>query len=144
AEVLRDGRDGVILCCGALLPACLAAAEKLEDEGIDVGLINARFVKPLDGETILPAIERAGFVLTVEEAALMGGFGSAVLEAAAEDGVPMARVRRLGIPDRFIEHAERNELLSDLGLDEAGITAACRELAAQLEPTAAPRHRRVS
>ncbi len=143
AEVIREGRDGVILCCGTLLPSCFTAAEKLDGEGIDVGVINARFVKPLDAETILRAIEQAGFVVTVEEAALMGGFGSAVLEAAADAGISTAHVRRLGIPDRFIEHGERNELLADLGLDEPGIAAACREMAERFQPTPA-RRRRVS
>ncbi len=59
----------------------------------------------------------------------MGGFGSAVLEAASEAGIDTSRVRRLGIPDHFIEHGERGELLADLGLDTAGIVAACRALA---------------
>jgi 1-deoxy-D-xylulose-5-phosphate synthase len=68
-------------------------------------------------------------VVTVEEGCLMGGFGSAVLEAASEMSLDTSRVRRLGIPDRFIEHAERGELLADLGLDAAGIASACRELA---------------
>ena len=66
-------------------------------------------------------------MVTVEEAALMGGFGSAVLEAAADAGLDTSRVRRLGIPDQFIEHGERGELLADLGLDAAGIAAACRD-----------------
>jgi 1-deoxy-D-xylulose-5-phosphate synthase len=141
AEVIREGRDGVILCCGSLLPSCVAAAQKLDSEGIDVGVINARFVKPVDAETILPTIEQAPFVITVEEGALIGGFGSAVLEIAADAGISTAHVRRLGIPDRFIEHAERNELLADLGLDEQGIAAACREMAERLQPTVTPRRR---
>jgi 1-deoxy-D-xylulose-5-phosphate synthase len=80
----------------------------------------------------------------VEEAALAGGFGSAVLEAAADEGISTAHVRRLGIPDRFIEHAERGEQLTDLGLDAAGIARACRELAAGSETTPMPNRRRVS
>jgi 1-deoxy-D-xylulose-5-phosphate synthase len=92
-------------------------------------VINARFVKPFDSERVLRAIRDSGFVVTVEEAALAGGFGSAVLEEAAAAGVDASRVRRLGIPDRFIEHAERNELLADLGLDAAGVATACREMA---------------
>ena len=74
---------------------------------------------------------RPAFVVTVEEGCLMGGFGSAVLEAASELGLDTSRIRRLGIPDRFIEHAERGELLADLGLDARGIAAACRELVGQ-------------
>jgi 1-deoxy-D-xylulose-5-phosphate synthase len=119
----------VILNCGALLPACLDAAEQLRNEGIHVGVVNARFVKPLDSELVTRAVRDCGFVVTVEEAALMGGFGSAVLEESASAGLDASRVRRLGIPDRFIEHAERHELLTDLGLDAAGIAIACREAA---------------
>jgi 1-deoxy-D-xylulose-5-phosphate synthase len=129
SEILSWGRDGMILGYGALVPACLAAAQSLRDDGLDVGVINARFLKPLDTSTVLRAIRDCGFVVTVEEAALMGGFGSAVLEAAADAGLDASCVRRLGIPDQFIEHGERNELLADLGLDAAGIASACRSLA---------------
>ncbi len=121
AEVFDWGRDGMILACGTLLTNCLKAAATLREEGLDVGVINARFVKPLDTETILKAIETSPFLLVVEEAALMAGFGSAVLETAADAGLIAAHIARLGIPDRFIEHAERGELLADLGLDAAGI-----------------------
>ena len=127
AETLSWGEDGMIVACGALLPTCVAAVAALRDDGLDVGVINARFVKPLDTETILRAVRECGFVVTVEEAALMGGFGAAVLEAASDAGLDTSRVCRLGIPDRFIEHGERGELLADLGLDAAGIAAACRE-----------------
>jgi 1-deoxy-D-xylulose-5-phosphate synthase len=129
SEVFSWGDDGAILAGGALLPACLEAARLLGEEGLHVGVVNARFIKPLDSEVVLRAIRDCGFVVTVEEAALMGGFGSAVLEIASEAGCDTSRVRRLGIPDQFIEHAERNELLADLGLDAVGIAAACRALA---------------
>ena len=129
AEVLSWGEDGCIVCCGALLPACVAAAKTLRDEGPDVGVVNARFVKPLDEETILRAVESCGFVVTVEEAALAGGFGSAVLEAACAAGLDTRSVRRLGTPDQFIEHGDRGELLADLGLDAKGIAESCRALA---------------
>jgi 1-deoxy-D-xylulose-5-phosphate synthase len=128
SEIMSWGDDGAIVCCGALLPACLEAAEALADENVHVGVINARFVKPIDTKTIFRAIRECGFVVLVEEAALAGGFGSAVLEAASDAGLDTRHVRRLGIPDRFIEHGERGELLADLGLDAAGIAAACREL----------------
>jgi 1-deoxy-D-xylulose-5-phosphate synthase len=131
SEILLWGDDGAIVCYGALLPECLAAARQLREEGLDVGVINARFLKPLDSETILRAVRGCGFVVTVEEAALMGGFGAAVLEAACEAGLDTGRVRRCGIPDRFIEHGERAELLADLGLDAPGIAATCRTLAEQ-------------
>jgi 1-deoxy-D-xylulose-5-phosphate synthase len=129
SEIVRWGRDGLILCLGTLLTDCLKAADLLEAEGLEVGVVNARFAKPLDREIIERALRECGFVLTVEEGCLMGGFGSAVLEAASDMSLDTSRIRRLGIPDRFIEHGERSELLADLGLDAAGIAAACRELA---------------
>ena len=129
SEILSWSEDGAILCCGALLPACLEAARLLREDGLAVGVINARFIKPLDADTVLRAIRECAFVVTVEEAALMTGFGSSVLEAAAEARLDTSRVRRLGIPDKFIEHGERGELLADLGLDAAGIAAACRACA---------------
>jgi 1-deoxy-D-xylulose-5-phosphate synthase len=144
AETLREGRDGLIICCGTLLTTCLAAAERLAPEGLDIGLINARFVKPLDRDLLLAAIAAAPFVVVVEEAALMTGFGSALLEACCDAGLAATHVRRLGIPDRFIEHAERGDLLTDLGLDADGIARACRELAEQAEVSPLARHRRVS
>jgi len=127
AEVLHWGADGMFLACGTLLGACAEAAERLAADGIDFGVINARFVKPLDAPTILRAIRECPLAVTVEEGMLMGGFGSAVLEAAAEAGLDAGHVRRLGIPDRYIEHGARAELLADLGLDVAGIVRACRQ-----------------
>jgi 1-deoxy-D-xylulose-5-phosphate synthase len=99
-------------------------------------VINARFVKPLDEATLLEAIEAAPWVVTVEEASLPGGFGSALLEAVADaratqtgSSTSATPIERLGIADRFIEHGERGELLADLGLDASGIAACCRKLA---------------
>jgi len=129
AEVVRRGGDGTIVACGAVLAACHEAAELLAREGIEVGVINARFVKPLDAETILAVVRDCPFVVTVEEGQLMGGFGSAVLEAANDAGLDTSRLRRLGIGDFYVEHGRRAELLADLGLDAAGIAAACRQMA---------------
>jgi 1-deoxy-D-xylulose-5-phosphate synthase len=129
AEVLRWGASGAILCFGSLLADGVKAADALAAEGLDVAVINARFAKPIDKEIVERVLRECGFIVTVEEGCLMGGFGSAVLEAASELGEGTSRIRRLGIPDRFIEHGERNELLAELGLDAAGIAAACRELA---------------
>ena len=131
AEVFDWGDDGMIVCCGTQLSAALTAAEALREEGLEVGVINARFIKPLDAETILRAISNCSFVVTVEEGALMGGFGSAVLEAAADAGLDASNVKRLGVPDEFIEHGERGELLADLRLDADGIAATCRQMATQ-------------
>jgi 1-deoxy-D-xylulose-5-phosphate synthase len=131
SEVLDWGEDGMIVCCGTLLGAAVKAAEMLREDGLDVGVINARFIKPLDTEVILKAVESSPFVLTVEEGQLMTGFGSAVLEAANEARLSTAHVRRLGLPDRFVEHGERGELLAELGLDAPGIARAAREMAAR-------------
>ena len=128
SETLREGRDGVIVCAGTPLVDCLAAAEKLAEEGIDVGVVNARFVKPIDTDMVRDTIENHGFVVTVEEAMLKGGFGSAFLEAANELRVDATKVHRIGIPDVFVEHGDRAGLLADLRLDTAGIATTCREL----------------
>ncbi len=131
AEVLQTGRDGAIVACGALLEECIAAAQLLHEEGLDVTVVNARFIKPLDTATLLPLVRDLPFVVTVEEGCLMGGFGSAVLEAANDAGLDTRRVRRLGIPDHYVEHGERHELLAELGLNAAGIVQTCRTLYGQ-------------
>ena len=106
---------------GTLFPSCVKAAEKLRAEGMDVGVINARFAKPLDKTTLLKAVEELPLVVTVEEGTLEGGFGSALLEAANAARLDARNVIRLGLPDRFIEHAERGELLADLALHVDGL-----------------------
>ncbi|QDT90577.1 1-deoxy-D-xylulose-5-phosphate synthase [Gimesia algae] len=131
SEVYVWGKDGMLIAFGSLFTNCIQAAEKLREEGLDVGVINARFSKPLDTEVIHQALQESGFVITVEEGTLCGGFGSAVLESANDAGLNTSHLKRLGIPDRFIEHGNRKELLADLGLDVAGITATARELAQQ-------------
>ena len=131
SEVYVWGKDGMLIAFGSLFTNCIQAAEKLREEGLDIGVINARFSKPLDAEVIHQALQESGFVITVEEGTLCGGFGSAVLESANDAGINTSHLKRLGIPDRFIEHGNRKELLADLGLDVAGITAIARELAQQ-------------
>ncbi|HVU89163.1 MAG TPA: 1-deoxy-D-xylulose-5-phosphate synthase [Pirellulales bacterium] len=143
AEVLDWGHDCMIIACGTLLGDCTRAAAALRAEGLDVGVINARFIKPLDTETVLRAIETASLVVTVEEGALPGGFGSAVVEAATDAGISAAHVRRLGLPDRFVEHGERAELLAELGLDAAGIAATIRDWAADAQLIRSDERRRV-
>jgi 1-deoxy-D-xylulose-5-phosphate synthase len=130
AEVYEWGADAMIVAYGTLFPTCVKAAQKLRQEGLEVGVLNARFAKPLDRGTILRAVEETPVVVTVEEGTLEGGFGSAVLEAANAAGLDARNVTRLGLPDRFVEHAERGELLADLGLDVAGI---CRSVRVALD-----------
>ena len=130
SEILEWETDGMFLACGTLVSNCLRAAEYLRKHyGLRVGVVNARFVKPLDRATTLKAIEECGFVLTVEEGCLMGGYGSAVLEVANEAALNTSHVRRLGLPDKFILHAEREEQLAEVGLDVEGICNAAIEMA---------------
>ncbi|MCA9076015.1 MAG: 1-deoxy-D-xylulose-5-phosphate synthase [Planctomycetaceae bacterium] len=127
ADVYRWGADGTFVTFGALFPRCVEAAAVLKEQGLDVGVVNARFLRPLDTDTIFRAVRETGFVITVEESTLNGGFGSAILEAANDARLPTQNIRRLGIPDRFIEHGSRDELLADLGLDIAGLVATALE-----------------
>jgi 1-deoxy-D-xylulose-5-phosphate synthase len=127
AEVIDWGEDGCFIACGTLLSTCVQAARKLAEEGLNIGVINARFIKPLDREVILRAIEQLPVVVTVEEGTLEGGFGSAVLEAANAAGLSARNVIRKGLPDRFVEHGERSELLTELGLDVAGLCETIRQ-----------------
>ena len=126
SETLRSGNDGTIVACGTVLQAALDAAEELAMEGIDVKVVSARFVKPIDREMIADVLKDSAFVVTVEEAMLMGGFGSALLEAANEMRLPTAHVERIGIPDQFVPHMDRDEVLAELKLDAKGIAETCR------------------
>jgi 1-deoxy-D-xylulose-5-phosphate synthase len=127
AELLRDGDDALVVAFGVVVHPALEAAAELASEGLSVAVLNARFAKPLDAARVVELARRSGAVLTVEEHAAMGGFGSAVLEALAAAGVP-ARVRCLAIPDRLIEHGDPKAQRAALGLDAPGIAAAVREL----------------
>ncbi len=129
AEIFAWGNDGMILCAGTPLVSCIRAAEKLRNEGLDIGVISARFIKPLDSETIAKALREMPFVVTVEEGMLTGGFGSAVLELGSGMNIDCRHVQRIGIPDRFVEHGDRADLLADLKLDADGIAETCRQLA---------------
>jgi 1-deoxy-D-xylulose-5-phosphate synthase len=126
AEVLDWGDDVILIAYGSLMPTCVKAARQLREDGLSAGVINARFVKPLDRATILRAVEEASLVVTVEEGTLEGGFGSAVLEAANSAGLDARHIIRLGLPDQFVEHGERAELLAELGLDANSICATVR------------------
>jgi 1-deoxy-D-xylulose-5-phosphate synthase len=127
-EVLMDGDDLAVIAVGATVYPAVEASRLLAEKGIRATVINARFVKPLDRELILKAASRTGVLLTVEENALAGGFGSAILELLESAGMFDVRVKRIGIPDRFIEHGSQAQLRADLGLDAAGIAASAGEL----------------
>jgi len=122
-EQLESGEDVSIVAIGSTVYPALDAARRLRERGIRATVVNARFVKPLDKDLILKVALRTGNLVTVEENALQGGFGSAVLELLAGEGVYDIRVKRIGIPDRFIEHGSQAQLRKDLGLDADGIAA---------------------
>ncbi len=127
-EVIREGTDLAVFAVGATVYPALAAAESLSRDGISIKVVNARFVKPLDEELLSQTALGIGRILTIEENVLQGGFGSAVLEMFAEKKISGIQVRRLGLPDEFIEHANQAELRQKYGLDEAGIVRAIKEM----------------
>jgi 1-deoxy-D-xylulose-5-phosphate synthase len=127
AELLSDGGDLGIVAIGAAVSRAQDAAASLTESGIDVSLLNARFVKPLDEAAILRLAARCARLLIVEEHSAQGGFGELVLALLAAHGVATP-VRALGVRDEVIEHGSPAEVLADLGLDAAGIERAAREL----------------
>jgi 1-deoxy-D-xylulose-5-phosphate synthase len=133
SETLKPGSDGTIVVCGVALANAIEAAGILQSEGLDIGVVNARFVKPIDKEMVRHALSNSKFVVTVEEANLMGGFGSAFLESANELGLNASNVHRIGVPDEFVEHQSRPEVLAALKLDTQGIAETCRAAAKKLQ-----------
>ncbi|MBO0995287.1 1-deoxy-D-xylulose-5-phosphate synthase [Bacillus sp. SD088] len=115
-EVLKEGTTATILTFGTTIPMSMEAAYQFEKQGISVQVINARFIKPLDEKMLESILSTSGPILTVEEAVLEGGFGSAVLEFAHDHGYSSTTIERMGIPDRFIEHGSVKELWNEIGL----------------------------
>ena len=129
AELEREGEDIAIIAIGHHVQTALLAAEQLEKEHeIKATVVNARFVKPLDSGMITDIAKRTGKLITIEENALAGGFGSAVLECLADAGITGVRVKRLGLPDRFVEQGSQENLRHEVGLDVPAVTGAAREL----------------
>jgi 1-deoxy-D-xylulose-5-phosphate synthase len=123
-ELLLDGSDLCIIAIGSTVYPALEAAEALGRKGVSAGVVNARFVKPLDAELIKAVANKTGRLVTVEENALQGGFGTAVLEMLYDSGLQNVKVKRLGIPDRYIEQGSQAQLRKDVGIDAEGIAAA--------------------
>jgi len=120
-ELLCDGSDGLIIAVGDMVNQALVAVRHLSSvEGIDLAVIDARFIKPLDEDLILSQMEKAPFVVTAEENSLQGGFGASILEMMNDAGLAMP-IERIGIPDHFIGQGTQAELRSQLGLDSEGI-----------------------
>ncbi len=136
AEIISEGADLTIIALGNTVHPSLRAAKKLASLGHSVGVINARFVKPLDVETILGLSGRTVRIMTVEENVLAGGFGSAVVEALADAGIRDLPVRRLAVPDIYVEQGTQAQIRRRLGLDERGIEEAALEFMAKVSSTA--------
>jgi 1-deoxy-D-xylulose-5-phosphate synthase len=128
AELLREGSDLAVLAIGNRVWPAVAAAKSLEEESISAAVVNCRFVKPLDRDLIVQLAGQTERLLTVEENALQGGFGSAVLEMLAEEGRIGVRVVRLGIGDYFVEHGSQQLQRSICCIDTAAIIEAARAM----------------
>ncbi|MEH1794975.1 1-deoxy-D-xylulose-5-phosphate synthase [Nostoc sp.] len=115
SEILRTGDDVLIVAYGTMVYPGMQAAEILSEHGIEATVINARFVKPLDTELILPLAKKIGRVITLEEGCIMGGFGSAIAEALMDADI-LVPVKRFGVPDVLVDHAEPDESKTELGL----------------------------
>ncbi|HTG01508.1 MAG TPA: 1-deoxy-D-xylulose-5-phosphate synthase [Nitrospirota bacterium] len=126
AEVIKDGNDAVIIAIGSMVLPCIEAAKRLADAGMSVAVVNARFVKPLDEMLILSMARRTGRIITAEEHALLGGFGSAVLECLDARGVTGVKTLRIGLPDSYIEHGAQKILRQKYGLDAEGVYASVK------------------
>jgi 1-deoxy-D-xylulose-5-phosphate synthase len=128
AELLRQGADVVIAGIGQTVMPALRAAHDLAPLGIDAAVVNARFVKPLDRELFRDLLLRVPRLITVEDHTVVGGFGSAMLEFLAEEGITGVEVKRLGVPDRFITHGTQDELRKLCGFDKDAIAQAALQI----------------
>ncbi len=141
-EIVRDGGEIAIIAYGSMVHPSLQAAENLSRAGIEATVVNARFVKPLDAELILALARTRRLLVTVEEAYMAGGFGSAVLELLEENGLQdKLRVVRMGIPDRLVTHGDGKLLLAKYGLDADGIYTRVKESIEVLEDRRAKRQK---
>jgi 1-deoxy-D-xylulose-5-phosphate synthase len=126
SEKLRSGKDAAIIAIGSMVNTALLSADILSHEGLEMEVINARFVKPLDKKMLEDLSGRFRNIFTIEEGIADGGFGSAVLEFCEREKVPFSRIRRIGLPDEFIEHGSREELLRKYHLDPQGLADTIR------------------
>jgi 1-deoxy-D-xylulose-5-phosphate synthase len=128
AEILTQGQDILILAIGHVVKEALIAYHELQTQGIAATLVNCRFVKPLDTELITQLVRQIPRVITVEENVRQGGFGSAVLEALSDADITHFQLKRIGTPDRFIEHGPQKTLRKRYGVNAGTIVAAGKEL----------------
>lgn len=128
AELLHEGGDIVIAAIGHTVLPALRAAQDLEPLGINAAVVNARFVKPLDKDLLKTLLARTPRLITVEDHVISGGFGSAVVELLADEGMTGLEIRRLGVPDRFIPHGTQDELRKLCGFDKDAIAHAALQM----------------
>jgi 1-deoxy-D-xylulose-5-phosphate synthase len=128
AEVLRDGTDLVIAAIGNTAIPALRAAQDLAPLGINAAVVNARFVKPLDVELFRDLLNKVPRLITVEDHVISGGFGSALVEFLADEGITGVEIKRLGVPDRFIPHGTQDELKKICGFDKDAIAQAALQM----------------
>lgn len=121
AELLREGEDLLIIAIGSTVYPSLKAAGLLEKQGIKIGVLDGRFIKPLDEQLIIAKMKKYKRIITVEEQVLTGGFGSAVLELANQNGLYDLQIQRLGLPDVFIEHGPQSKMRNIYKIDSHGI-----------------------
>jgi len=126
-EVLREGKDAVIFAIGNEVWPAVGAAELLAAENIEVAVVNARFIKPLDDELIAKYCTPRAKVITVEEGSLAGGFGSAVMERCQQLGIDGVDFHRIGIPDEYVHHGAQDVLRAQYDLHAEGIAKRVRE-----------------
>ncbi|MDA3902036.1 MAG: 1-deoxy-D-xylulose-5-phosphate synthase [Desulfuromusa sp.] len=132
-ELLRNGPDGLIIAVGEMVNEAFQAANQLAGKGIDLSVIDARFVKPLDRDLILSQAAKAPFIMTAEENSLQGGFGTSILELLSDAGLAVP-VIRIGIPDHFVGQGTQAELRAQLGLDAAGVMNKVEQIMQQYSP----------
>ncbi|WP_353947931.1 1-deoxy-D-xylulose-5-phosphate synthase [Sporolactobacillus sp. Y61] len=143
-EVLREGSDAYILSFGPMLQVAIEAAHQLQSKGLQIGVINARFIKPLDKDMLIRLAKEKKPVLTLEEGVLAGGFGSSILEFYADQKEYGLMIDRMGIPDTFVEHGSVRELLKELGLTSEHVCARISSMIAGQENQEAAKRQRVS
>jgi 1-deoxy-D-xylulose-5-phosphate synthase len=127
SRTLRTGTDATLLAYGSMALQAMQAAEKLESEGLSIGVVDARFAKPLDAQMLENLFAAGKPIITVEDHSIINGFGTAVLEYAQVNRLDGRLVTRTGIPDRFIRHASRGEQLKEVGLDPTGLCVTTRD-----------------
>ena len=127
AEFLKEGKDLLIIALGSMVSPAMEAARILEQEGASAGVVNCRFIKPLD-KRLAQEAKAVGKVLVVEENIRQGGLGGALLELFGDMGMESVRVIRMGLPDQFVEHGPLAVLREKYGLDTSGILKEARDL----------------